>query len=400
MMLSIVGGVYRERCMRPDWDQVVGSAGRAAMAIHQLGGRVHLHSHLDDQARAIFSAVDELKLTGPAIAHCPAFFYLHGLARPVIHRIADLADLELEAEKIIRFGMLDATAVVKATYAVFDPQNAEGIERFGQNGSTADHLALVLNRDEAARLLDQPDVEPAELAQQLAEHEAAEVVVIKMGPQGALVWHSGAAHQVPAYETPFVWKIGSGDQFVAHFAYAWMEEGREPVEAADRASRATAYYCQYRGFPNQRQLDSYHPDPVEVSDRFKSRVKPPRVYLAGPFFSLGQLWMVDQARDVLRNMGLTVFSPYHDVGVGPANEVVQQDLDGIADCDLMFAICDGMDPGTIFEIGYARRMGMPVIVYAETEGAEASKMMVGTGCYIRSDFVSAIYQTAWVGAKL
>lgn len=225
------------------------------------------------------------------------------------------------------------------------------------------------------------------------------MVVIKMGPQGALVWHQGASHQIPAYETSRVWKIGSGDQFVANFAYAWLEEERNPVDAADRASRATAYYCQNRGFPGPADLDAYKPTPMEVSERFKGGRRP-QVYLAGPFFTLGQLWVVEQARNALYEMGLDVFSPYHDVGLGSADEVVEQDVQGIHKCDLLLAIGDGMDPGTIFEVGYARSIGKPVIVYVENESTESVKMMVGTDCFMRNDFVSAIYQAAWVGAKL
>ena len=49
--------------------------------------------------------------------------------------------------------MIDGTAVVNAKYAVFDPQNADCPESFKSNGSTAEHLALVLNRYEANLLM-------------------------------------------------------------------------------------------------------------------------------------------------------------------------------------------------------------------------------------------------------
>jgi nucleoside 2-deoxyribosyltransferase len=121
----------------------------------------------------------------------------------------------------------------------------------------------------------------------------------------------------------------------------------------------------------------------------------PRVYLAGPFFTLAQLWLIEQARNDLRAAGLRVFSPYHDVGVGAAQDVVSADLQGVAECDLVFAIGDGMDPGTVFEIGYARAMGKPVVVYCETGPGESLKMMQGTDCLIEADYVSAVYRTLW-----
>ena len=46
-MLTIVGGIYREICLRPQWDEVYGSAGRAASAIARLGGKVELRGYLD-----------------------------------------------------------------------------------------------------------------------------------------------------------------------------------------------------------------------------------------------------------------------------------------------------------------------------------------------------------------
>jgi len=402
-MLTVVGGVYRERCMRPHWDEIYGSAGRAASAIARLGGKVELHAYLDPLAQEVIAArkgFEGFEAAGVATPEGVCFYYAHGLIHPGFRLPkSGLAPLQVEAEKVLRYGMLESTAVVRADHAVFDPQNVDGPESFHANGSTAEHLALVLNRYEAHALLGEQGLAPDVLAAHLAEREHAEVVIIKMGPQGAMVWHAGVACRIPAYETPRVWKIGSGDQFAANFAYAWMEQGLDPVEAADRASRATAYYCQHAGLPTAAELDAYDPRPIVVSERFAAGYRP-QVYLAGPFFTLGQLWVVEQARNCLRDMGMRVFSPYHDVGPGPAEEVVPDDIDGIRDCDLMLAIVDGKDVGTVFEVGYAHRDGKPVVVYVENEQPEDCKMMVGTGCFMRDDFVSAIYQTVWVGASL
>jgi len=402
-MLDVVGGVYRERCMRPLWDEVYGSAGRAASAIQRLGGSATLHGYMDADARAVMDsrkANDGIAFVVHDRAERLGFSYTHGLSHPRFARPASpLAPLTVVGEKVLRYGMLEGTAIVDADYAVFDPQNVDKPESFRANGSRASHLALILNRYEATTLLREHGVAPELMAERLAQSEQAEVVIIKMGPQGALVWHSGNAHRVPAYQTPRVWKIGSGDQFVANFAYAWMEQGCDPVMAAERASRATAYYCQHRDFPTAEALDAYRPMPIEVSDGFREGRRP-TVYLAGPFFTLAQLWLVEQARRCLQDMHIDVFSPYHEVGPGPAEIVVPEDIEGIRQCDLMLAIVDGSDTGTVFEVGYARHAGKPVIVYAENEPAENLKMMMGSDCFMRDDFVSAIYQTVWTAAAL
>jgi len=183
----------------------------------------------------------------------------------------------------------------------------------------------VLNRHEAALLTGRPDADATALARAVAAQSGATVVVIKQGPRGALVLEAGEVGSVPAYQSPRVWKIGSGDTFAAHFAVRWMLQERSAMESADLASQGTAYYCGNRGFASTDELDAYHPTPVIPSARYLGGFAP-RVYLAGPFFSLAQLWLVEQARVDLRAMGLSVFSPYHDVGQGSAEDVVGPDL--------------------------------------------------------------------------
>ncbi|MCF5884434.1 nucleoside 2-deoxyribosyltransferase, partial [Aeromonas veronii] len=56
---------------------------------------------------------------------------------------------------------------------------------------------------------------------------------------------------------------------------------------------------------------------------------------------------------------------------------------------------DGLDSGTIYEIGYARALNKPVIFYAENESVQDKKMIEGSNCYITDDYVSAIYHTVW-----
>lgn len=190
---------------------------------------------------------------------------------------------------------------------------------------------------------------------------------------------------------------------VANFAYAWIEEKRPPEAAADRASRATAFYCQTRRFPTAQELDQFDPSPIVIGPKTRARETvrlPWKVYLAGPFFTLGQLWVVEEAKRALEGMGLEVVSPFHLVGDGTAAEVVEKDLALLDSFDLVLATGDGMDAGTIFEIGYAKAQGKPVVFYAENEPGEDRKMMEGSGCRMAGDFVSAIYFAIWEAVAL
>ena len=283
------------------------------------------------------------------------FTYLYDMAVPDIRGVPDkhYPPLIVTEEKVVRFGMLEGDAIVHAEWAVYDPQNVRKGQPFNANGSTAKHLAVVLNSDEASHMAGMPGAPPTMTAPALAQQQGAKAVVVKMGPEGVFIWTSNGTAQVPAFRTSRVWKIGSGDCFVAHFANAWMHDGRTPAEAAEIGSRATAYYCETQGFPTANILVKQSFPPVQLSAAYLQGTRR-QVYLAGPFFDLPQVWMVQQARANLRGMGLRVFSPYHDIGLGSAEDVVAKDLESIQVSDLVLAITDGLDAGTIYmEIGRA-----------------------------------------------
>jgi nucleoside 2-deoxyribosyltransferase len=408
-MISVVGGVYWERIARENWDEFLGSAGRGAETIVNLGGAAELHTYLDERARVSLANRNRLNryaVRATIVVRVATFGYIHGLAPPIVGEPSDdHLPLEVTADNIVVYGMIAGGARIKARYAVYDAQNTKDPQPFSANGSTADHLALVLNRHEAATILG-VDVKtaPVELARRLASHENAEVVVLKIGPTGALVVHGDDVAFVPPYRTSRVFKVGSGDVFVAAFAHGWIELKLPPSQAADRASRATAFYVEHRRMPTDAELTEFSPSAVVVSDSAHQRegggAAALKVYLAGPFFTLGQYWIIEEAKAALASMGLEVLSPYHLVGPGEADQVVAKDLEYLDEADLVLAIGDGMDAGTVFEVGYAHAKGKPVVFYAENEIGEDLKMFQGTGCRMTTDFVSAIYQTVWEGLAL
>ncbi|MGQ8708193.1 PfkB family carbohydrate kinase [Serratia sp. TSA_198.1] len=398
--LTIVGGVYHEHCLHPGYRNFYGSAGRAASALAHLAVPVLLHTYANDRNAQLIrerAHFDKFKVDIQK-SDRPIFFqYDHGLAEPRIYGLPDKPspELNVRATNVLRYGMLEGTAVVNAEFAVYDPQNVSAPESFHANGSTAKHLALVLNNYEASTLSEKRGLPAAEQAIELSRQNNAQVIIIKQGPAGALVYDNGKISTVPAYETERVFKIGSGDVFAAYFSNAWMIEKLSAHEAANKASRATAYYCENNHFPSPDLLKEFTPAAITLSETFIADGQR-SVYLAGPFFSLAQLWLIEQARRNLTDLGLKVFSPYHDVGHGSADDVVQKDLDGIRNADIIFAVGDGLDSGTIYEVGFACANNIPVIFYSENESAEDKKMMEGSGCILCDDYVTAIYKTLWV----
>ena len=392
-MISIVGGVYAERCVEPHWDDVYGSAGRAAAAI-SAAVRPRLVTY---RARELADGLDNLQrvysleLDGPEVATGVSFDYVHSLAVPRITPRPDAiprhATIDVSDDVVLRFGMLEGDAKVRARRAVYDPQSAFGPVPFKQNGSVADELALILNRLEARCLTGESD--PGKAIARLFEMEDAAVIVLKMGGHGALVATKDGITRVPAYRSERVFKIGSGDVFSAAFTLYWAVESREPTEAANLASRATSYYCATRALPLPAvsEIDEIGLQPVQPGSG--------QVYLASPFFNLAERWIVEEARSLLLDMGVPVFSPLHDVGSGPGYEVAPLDLAGIDASQAVLAILNGADVGTVFEVGYAVARKLPVVALAQNMRSEDLKMVEGTACTVVEDLVSAIYHVVW-----
>jgi nucleoside 2-deoxyribosyltransferase len=389
-VIHIVGGCYFERCEYPYWNQYFGSAGRAAAAARAFSP-VTLQTCTDKDSEAnarILAAEHRLVLKTTRVPAAIRFHYLHALSRPSVDNVpsAPYTQLTVRAGAVLRFGMLEADAVVHGGRVVYDPQSSA--RAFIDNGSSAEQLAIVANEDEICALAKMDDAVKA--ARVLARRRVAQVVVIKRGAVGAYVCEGRHAAHISSYCTPHVWKIGSGDIFAGVFAALWTK-GTKASVSAEVASRAVASYCATQVLPIPRDVRTRSQFP-----RFRpSARRKARIYLAGPFFSMAQRWMIDEARAALLDMGVDVFSPVHDVGFGDADKVAAADLSALERCSAVFAVIEGLDSGTLFEAGYARSRGIPVIAYVENEKKADLLMLEGSGCAIFTDFVSAIYHATW-----
>jgi hypothetical protein len=393
--IDVVGGVYIELCIHPAWNQLLGSAGRAARALSAIAADVRLHTYVDESYRreleALTRSLTNTSLLAYKIPQTTAFHYVHPLSIPVIVPAPYIAPpappIAVRGDVILRFGILEGDAIVHGERVVYDPQSAYAPVPFGANGSTAKTLAIVANGSEIRRLSGTDDLEIG--ARTLLQRDGASTVVIKRGSAGALVITAQRTDQVPAYRSESVFSIGSGDVFAAAFSFFWGLQDLDAVEAADLASRTTARYCESR--------DPFIPDATTLRAGWSRRIHstPGKVYLAGPFFTIAQRWLVEEARTHLRDMGLEVFSPLHDVGRGTAAQVAPQDLAAFDSCDRVLALVDGADPGTIFEVGFARARGLQVIALSEALSEEDLKMIEGSGCERVVDFATALYFVAW-----
>ena len=198
--------------------------------------------------------------------------------------------------------------------------------------------------------------------------------------------------QVPAFHTANVWPIGSGDVFSAVFAQAWALEGASAVEAARRASlrnRLVLRLTVSSDGGDTRQVRS------PSGDRWWRR--------APASLSRGAILQHDAEMDDEAGQSCPLGRRHASVlaitrrGAWGRRGRRRQGPGGSRSIGggLRF-ICDGLDSGTLFEIGYARKMNIPVVVFVQSETDESLKMLRGSGCEVIHDFATAVYRLRWM----
>lgn len=411
MNIKVIGGVYREYCAWPKNINLLGSAGRAALCLVQLSKQTSVELHSSFSENDVKPLTEKFAFTSCKIVNSPAeqtteFFYDHPLATPSIYpNAAHFTELpvfrvtDYENDNVLLFGMYEKTPVVSAKNVIYDPQNTHCPRLYSEKGAKAERLIYVLNRTELTLLFNRFNAEQITnleiMASWLLKQEDAYAIVVKCGSKGAFAYLAdGTSERIPAYQTQVVSPIGSGDSFVAAFAHYSLARDMDVFEASRLASIATAFYVQKGTMTVDTNLVSFAE--TLTPHKFDTKVERKRVYLAGPFFNMGQMWLINQCKACLEEAGLDVFSPYHELGIGPAEVVAPEDVKAIEECDIVYALFDDHDPGTLFEIGYAIKANKPVVIYSEKSSDEHLKMYEGTGCLIERDFATSIYRVAWM----
>jgi hypothetical protein len=402
--ITVVGGSYGEECSFPTRRVFRGSGGRAAAVLSSLGAKVTFATAIGSDLEPEFARI--AKSIGYKLDARPRdsdiwFRYRYPQGQPTMYPATPpqiTPDPFVETDLAVVFGMVEGRIPVKAKRAVYDPQDGSQAKHFADNGSTAKELGMVLSYSEGKALTRKDN--PTDMARMLLSDPTVSVVVVKCGPRGALVQTRSKKGWIRPFPTALVYKIGSGDVFTAAFSFAWLIEEREPISAAWFASRLVAAYV-------ESAQDRF--EPADVADfraeartaqrRFGAasarRIPKKKIYLAGPFFHTSQQWLIEEVREVLTDSGFSVFSPVHDVGLGDPEEVVPPDLEALDKCGLVLALLDGVDGGTMFEVGYARAKKIPVVAVAESVDAIPLTMALGSGCYVTNDLTTGIHAAVW-----
>lgn len=200
--------------------------------------------------------------------------------------------------------------------------------------------------------------------------EGFQAAVVKAGRWGTLVASEDNVHMVGAFTTIVNSAIGSGDCFAGALA-AGLATGTPLPEAARLGAAAASLYVERAGNRPPPALN------VGVADAVANRpqvfVGPVvcedlRVYLAGPWFTVAESMLISQLEAVLEHLGLAVVSPRRDIReLGPGAsadeiwEVGREDYRAIDSCQLVVAVLDHDDPGTLMELGYAHKAKKPIV---------------------------------------
>ncbi len=98
-------------------------------------------------------------------------------------------------------------------------------------------------------------------------------------------------------------------------------------------------------------------------------------YLAAPFFKPNEKKVVEKLEKEIEEVGFKLLSPRRSgvlLDMSPehrkesARKIFSQNVIDIANCDIMIAVIDDRDPGTLWEMGFCYGLGMrPIFTYTE-----------------------------------
>lgn len=391
----VIGGLYREISLESNL--FLGSGGRAALFLAAQNLDITFVTCATGVAcksfqaskKGLISSHGKIDINNQETNSDISFEYSSYLFDPLIVNSGEHFKRTIDVENCLYFGMLEAEVTVKAANkVVYDPQNTSQPKKFSDTGSVAKELAIVLNEHEAISMVGNLAI--PDLMKKVRECNNADIVILKRGPYGAHVLVNNKVSDIPVFLSKKFNKIGSGDIFSACFAYSWIVENLDPIEAALRASKAVSVYVQNQRFDNLSDILAQNF--TELDSQKIAR----KIYLAGPFFSISELWLVEKIKAIFELYNIEVFSPYHDVGLSNNySEIAQADLQGLEQADNIFAIANNFDPGTVFEIGYARALNKNVFMYLNYAAKKDLAMFEGTECFISDDIDYLIYKAIW-----
>ncbi|MDD5372342.1 MAG: nucleoside 2-deoxyribosyltransferase [Sulfurimonas sp.] len=404
--MTVYGGYYREQCLLPSWDNYYGSAGRAVAVLSNLEKNIIFETYVANDLLdhiQYFKKYYDINLKTHQSDFLIDFSYFHSLSKPIITSNIDYSINKNEAiiiqdKYVICYGTLESKApVIRAEKCVFDFQSSK-LEDVYNNGNMINEVCLIMNFEEASSITNSENI--IEIKKYLfTQIKSLKILVLKDGPFGGYVFYENSQNlQIPIFKTDKLFKIGTGDIFTAIFGYLWINQEKNKLSIQDiteQSAFSTAYFGENFFDYKINILDKYKENLFRKVYLEKINISK-KVYLAGPFFNSAQRWQLEDIKQLLENFKFNVFSPLHNVGTSKNSRyIATKDLEALDNSDIVFAILNDFDTGTIFEIGYAMAKEKQIIVFVENYNKNDLTMIEGSGCLIYTDLTTAIYNLVW-----
>jgi len=293
---------------------------------------------------------------------------------------------------------------------LFDPQ--DGIEPHIPHRSdfgSPEVYTIVLNSTELHSAYQQlekkkSDADSIDMAKAIKSINNADYIVVKKGMGKSFgICRNGIVIEYLPRKTKSVWTIGTGDCFAATLFYYLIICGYEFLESLNFASTSVAYFCDSEYEP-KIQLPNLRENPVdfEIIDfhDHESSYKYD-VYLAGPFFTTQDLWLVTQVKASLESIGMKVYSPYHELGIVDSFEiakkkyVAEKNLQAIENSGCVIILDDHRDPGTLIEYGASIEQKKKIFIYSLRRKEHLNSMFFGSDFEVMSRISDICYSVYW-----
>jgi nucleoside 2-deoxyribosyltransferase len=211
---------------------------------------------------------------------------------------------------------------------------------------------------------------------------------------------SGQVEALPAQLGTTVNSVGVGDVFAAAYV---VHLGKGSAEAGWRATYASAAYSQttdpdlFKTYV-QRDLRLSLDEMRNLWGTFLpwERRQDLSIYLAAPDFAAADRAAIERALASLQYHNFRVRRPIAEHGeLRPGSDAATLQMTYKADCDLLrqcqlvFAVPTGRDPGTLVAIGLAIEAGIPVVVF-DPAGENANTMVMAGSSHYSGDLDSCL----------
>lgn len=127
------------------------------------------------------------------------------------------------------------------------------------------------------------------------------------------------------------------------------------------------------------------------------------VYLASPFFTDEQKKVMDSLKECLDDLGYKTWAPYYECLVTPESTreyrryAFECNMIALSECFFVVANIEGLDTGTVFEMGVAYSLKKPILAFSDNLDRKLN-LMLAMSCI---GFVNGLYELRgklqWIG---